>query len=478
MKKALTSIVLILFCLLYAEARKPNIIFILMDDLGKEWISAYGATDIETPRIDQLASEGMRFENFYVMPQCTPTRLSFATGQYPFRHGWVNHWDVPRWGGGIHYDPNKNPSIAKNLRNAGYKTAAAGKWQVNDFRVQPNAMQLHGYDDYCMWTGFETGVKASKKRYYDPYIHTKEGSKTYVDRFGEDVFTDFLVNFMKEHKDQPMFLYYAMCLPHTPLVATPNEPNAEGKLGQHLAMVRYADKMVGKLVDAAEKFGLRENTLFVFTTDNGTADQIAGTINGVKVKGAKTRYSEAGACMPFIISQPGSVPQDAISKAPANIVDMLPTFTNLAGSSVDPNYTYDGHSLVDVFYGSSRMGPRKFNLSMGGGNGAQLTENSVENQFNFRDRVVRDFRYKLYINTTRKPDRLYDLEKDPFEENDLIGDPKLGEKVKELFNYIKDHPAQDFDPIYDPLGPQDWDKEIEVQSQVWKKGQPEEHSEL
>jgi len=113
-----------------AQPEKPNIIFILADDLGKEWIRAYGAEDIETPAIDRLAKEGIRFENFYVMPQCTPTRLSLMTGQYPFRHGWVNHWDVPRWGGGAHFDSSMNPSVARMLQSAGYKTAVAGKWQV------------------------------------------------------------------------------------------------------------------------------------------------------------------------------------------------------------------------------------------------------------------------------------------------------------------------------------------------------------
>ena len=90
-----------------------------------------------TPHLDALAAGGTRFENFYVMPQCTPTRLSFLTGQYPFRHGWVNHWDVPRWGGGAHYDWNRNPSIARVLRDAGYRTAVAGKWQLG---VEPEVV--------------------------------------------------------------------------------------------------------------------------------------------------------------------------------------------------------------------------------------------------------------------------------------------------------------------------------------------------
>jgi len=97
-------------------AKKPNIIFILTDDLGKEWVSAYGAEEIKTPNIDQLSQTGMRFENFYSTPQCTPSRVTLFTGQYPFRHGWVNHWDVPRWGGGAHFDWNKNPGLARIMQ--------------------------------------------------------------------------------------------------------------------------------------------------------------------------------------------------------------------------------------------------------------------------------------------------------------------------------------------------------------------------
>ena len=115
--------------------KRPNIILILLDDLGKEWISCYGAKDIETPNIDRLALGGIRFENVYSMPQCTPSRLCLLTGQYPYRNGWVNHWDVPRWGAGARYDVEAYPcNLGITMRDAGYATAAAGKWQINDFR--------------------------------------------------------------------------------------------------------------------------------------------------------------------------------------------------------------------------------------------------------------------------------------------------------------------------------------------------------
>ena len=95
---------------------QPNILFILLDDLGKEWVSGYDADDIETPNIDSLLNGGMQFTNVWSMPQCTPSRVTLMTGQYPFRHGWVNHYDVPRWGHGVNFDSNKNPSLARILK--------------------------------------------------------------------------------------------------------------------------------------------------------------------------------------------------------------------------------------------------------------------------------------------------------------------------------------------------------------------------
>ena len=198
------------------KEKKPNIIFIMVDDLGKEWISCYGSESIKTPNIDELAETGMQFNNAYSMAQCTPTRTSLLTGQYPYNTGWINHWDVPRWGV-CYFDWDKYTTFARVMKSAGYVTAAAGKWQINDFRIEPEAMKKHGFDDWCMWTGYEAKNPPSGKRYYDAYINTPEGSKTRNEKFGPDVFTDFIIDFMKENKENPMMIYYPMVLTHLPL---------------------------------------------------------------------------------------------------------------------------------------------------------------------------------------------------------------------------------------------------------------------
>lgn len=451
--------------------KKPNILFILVDDLGKEWISTYGAEDIHTPNIDQLAQNGLKFDNFYVTPQCTPSRVTFLTGQYPFRHGWVNHWDVPRWGGGVQFDSEKNPSIAQVMQTAGYKTAAAGKWQVNDFRVQPEAMVSHGFDDYSMWTGYEAGNPPSEERYWDPYIHTKKGSKTYKGEFGEDIFSDFLIDFMKKNKDNPMFLYYAMTLTHTPFTSTPAEPNVTGKYDQHKAMVRYQDFLVGKLVRALDELGLRENTIIIYTTDNGTVGSITGEMNGRKVPGGKQKTTENGVNVPFIVNCPGIVPQGQVTDALGDLTDIFPTLADFAGAKLPENYEFDGVSLADVMLGNNLDSPRDWIMAMGGGNNAALSEKGMENQYHFRDRVIRNKEFKLFISPTRKPVKLVNLANDPEENNNLLKnmDSKMKAEYEKLWKVVSIFPEKDNDPHYTPLPEEPWDVEVTVKSQVWKQ---------
>ena len=455
----------------------PNILFILVDDLGKEWISSYGAEDIETPNIDALAKSGLKFNNVYSMPQCTPTRVTLLTGQYPFRHGWVNHWDVPRWGGGAHFDETENPTLVNEMKRAGYKTCIAGKWQIDDFRVEPDALEKVGFDEYCMWTGYEAGIEASAERYWDPYVFTKEGSKTYPGAFGPDIFRDFIIDFLQENKEGPMFVYYPMVLTHTPLVNTPDE-SADDNLGKHKAMVRYTDKIVGQLVKALKQNGLLENTIIVFTTDNGTAQSITGTYKGEQVKGGKSKTLESGICEPFIVSWPGRIKADQESNALIDFTDILPTFLDIAGvnskdkwTDLNASHIIDGKSFKNVLLQGDEASERKWILGMGGGNNARLTENGVENQFKFRDRVLRDERYKLYIDANRKPEKFFDLIQDPFERSNLVDSLKTGERensFNDLMEIVKSFPLEDSDPQYKNNPPQEWDVEITAESGTWK----------
>ncbi len=457
---------------------RPNIVFILVDDLGKEWISTYGAEDIATPNIDALAKGGMSFDNVYSMPQCTPTRLTLLTGQYPFRHGWVNHWDVPRWGGQAHFDETKYPSLGTEMRRAGYRTCIAGKWQIDDFRVEPEAMTRAGFEEYCMWTGWEEGNDPSQERYFDPYIFTKKGPKTYDGRFGPDIFSDFIVSFIKKPEKAPFFVYYPMVLTHTPLVDTPDE-KAATPLGKHKAMVRYTDKIVGKIVRALTEANLLESTLIVFTTDNGTTPAITGTYRGREVCGGKAQTTENGICEPFVVSWKGRVEPGTRTDALVDFSDFFPTFLDFAGVKVEgtwlsngTTHTIDGRSFKQAILEGTDHSNRDWILGMGGQNNARLTDQGVENEYKFRDRVVRNERFKLFIGTDRQPKRFIDLQNDPEEKRNLLGNlttPAQQENFSELVAVAKTFPEKDNDPKYRPNPVQKWDVEITAKSQVWKK---------
>jgi len=440
-------------------AEKPNLIFIMVDDLGKEWVQCCGAEDIETPHLDALAAGGMRFTNAYSMPQCTPTRVTLLTGQYPWRTGWVNHWDVPRWGVG-YFDWKHHTTFATLLKKAGYTTAAAGKWQINDFRVTPDAMARHGFDDWCMWTGFEAGNPPSGNRYWDPYIHTRAGSKTYEGKFGPDVYTDFLIDFMRRHKDEPMGLYFPMCLTHGPLVHTPDEPDAKDKVAKHKAMVRYVDKLVGRLVQALDDLGIRRRTIVFFSTDNGTSGSLTGTLNGRKVRGGKAKESENGVCEPFIVNGPGRVPAGVVTDALTDFTDLLPTFADLAGATVPEEAPVDGVSIAPVVLGKAKDSPRQWIMALGHGP-ARLDEKGVRGQADYATRVIRDKQFKVWVDNHATIIRLHDLKADPAEQTNLLDSDKPEHvAARAKFQAVIDTmPKTDARPAYAPRAANPWDRQ-------------------
>lgn len=433
---------------------KPNIVFILADDLGKEWISCYGAEDIKTPNIDALANGGMKFNNAWSMPQCTPSRITLLTGTYPWRNGWVNHWDVPRWGI-AHFDPaqRRNTTVVRLLKDAGYATTAAGKWQINDFRIQPQAMREHGFDDWLMWTGYESDNPPSAKRYADPYLNSPQGSSTRKGAFGPDLYTDHLIAFMKQNRERPMFIYHAMALPHSPLVATPDEPDATSKLQKHKAMVRYLDKQVGRMVAAIDNLGLRERTILIFATDNGSSGGITGTRNGRKVKGAKGRTSESGVAAPFIVNAPGRVPANVETNALTDFTDLLPTLLDLAGVKVPEDLKVDGVSIAPVILGKAEDSSREWIMSMGHGP-AKVDAKGIRGTHDFVERVIRDRRFKVRVSTNKTIDRLHDLSLDPWEENNLLDNKLTVSQKVALAKFqavVAALPDKDARPIYQTL---------------------------
>ncbi len=208
------------------SSKRPNILFILLDNVGKDWFRCYGSQEHVTPNIDQLANTGMKFRTFYVTPVCSTTRTMLLTGRYPFRTGWHTHHDPAIYGGG-YLDWNRELTFARLLRDSGYSTCISGKWQINDFfdPAQTDALVKHGFQEYCIWPEGKPGHPAHKKRYWDAYI-IRDGKKIEApDRFGPDVFTDYAIDYMSRHREGPFLLYYSAILTHIPVTTTPHSPD-------------------------------------------------------------------------------------------------------------------------------------------------------------------------------------------------------------------------------------------------------------
>ncbi len=368
-----------------------------------------------------------------------------------------------------HFDPKHNTTFATLIRDAGYVTGVAGKWQINDFRVQPEVLREHGFDEWSMWTGYEAQNPPSAERYWSPYVFTNlTPSATFAGKFGPDVYNHFALDFIERHRNRPFLLYYPMALTHGPLVHTPDEPDVADKMGKHKAMVRYTDRLVGRLVDRLERWGLREQTYVFFTTDNGTSGGISGRLGDRIVQGGKAKLTENGPRQPFIVTGPG-VARGVATDALTDFTDMLPTFVELAGAELPAGLALDGHSIAPVMLGRDAHGPREWIMAMGFGP-ARLDDRGVRPVEDFADRVVRDKRYKIYVVDGRVA-KLYDLQADPAEGVNLIDSDRPEHRAarRKLSAVVEGFPRRDARPRYEPLPPQPWDISREANEKMWKR---------
>ena len=270
--------------------------------------------------------------------------------------------------------------------------------------------------------------------------------------------TDFLIDFMTRQKDKPMLLYFPMALTHTPFTGTPLDPDPKGKVAQQKAMVRYVDHAVGRLVKALDALKIRDNTIVIFTTDNGSTRGLVVRMNGRKVRGGKATLGENGVREPFIVNGPGLVPADVKTDALTDFTDLLPTFAELGGATLPKDVVIDGRSIAKLILGKADDSPRAWILAMGYGP-ARLTERGVEPKKQFADRVIRDKRYKLWVLNGQSA-KLFDLIADPGETNNLIhsANPTVVTASKKLESVMAALPQRDARPRYEPTPPQPWDR--------------------
>ena len=326
-----------------AATAKPNIIFILADDLGLDGVSCYGADKYKTPNIDKLAEGGTRFETCYAAPLCGPSRCVLMTGRFAFRTGGITNQSW-RTGGPGALSKDEQP-VAKLLKQAGYATAESGKW-----RQVGETPKDWGFDEYC------TDPTAGGWFWKDGY--EKNGEQVEAPgHYNPDVIQAFSLDFIRRHKEEPFFLYYPMHLVHGPILRTPDsKPGTKEYYADNIA---YMDKQVGEIVAELEKLGLREKTLVIFSGDNGTALTYPSTIGGRMINGKKASMLEGGSRVPFIANWPGVTPAGKVSKDIVNFTDMLATFAELGGAKLPEGFKYDSVSIAPQLRGE-KGNPREW----------------------------------------------------------------------------------------------------------------------
>ncbi|MBL9202500.1 MAG: arylsulfatase [Opitutaceae bacterium] len=320
----------------------PNILFILSDDQGFADIG-YRSTEVRTPHLDALAASGVRLEQFYVQPVCTPTRAALMTGRYPMRLGLQLGVIKPESRHGL---PLSARTLPQALREAGYFTALCGKWHLGNGAPEylPTA---RGFDHQY---GFYLGMTDYFTRKRDGGLDWHRGDHALrEDGYVTDLIANEAVSLIEKHDTaaKPFFLYVAFSAPHTPLQATDEwlarfAHIADQKRRTHVAMIAHMDAAIGRIVATLEKKDLREKTLIVFSSDNGANLPVGD--NG-SLRDQKGSIYEGGVRVPAFATWPGRLPAGRLVQQPLHIADWHPTLLRLANAKADPVVKLDGRDL-------------------------------------------------------------------------------------------------------------------------------------
>jgi len=351
-----------------AGTDRPHILLIMADDVGIAGLGCYGGDSYDTPRLDRMAAEGMRFTHAYSQPLCTPTRVQIMTGKYNQRN-WLYF--------GI-LDPRER-TFGHLMKEAGYRTAMAGKWQLQSYDPPdfPNAERRRGtgmkvseagFDEWSLFHSWHTEDKGS--RYANPRF---DRNGTIVGpvggAYGPDTSVTFLLDFMERNRGSgdPMFLYFPMALPHWPMLPTPDSPEwkdmnlrLEEDPGFFPDMVAYMDKMVGRLLDGVADLGLDRETLVLFYSDNGTDARLTTTLKGEEYVGGKASPLQTGIRVPLIARWPGTIEAGQVNGDLVDASDFLPTLADLGGAEIPGDWPIDGISFAPLLRGSPREKEREW----------------------------------------------------------------------------------------------------------------------
>jgi arylsulfatase A len=332
-----------------AADRPPNILFILADDLGAGELGCYGNRKNATPNLDAMARDGVRFETCYATPLCSPSRVEVMTGRYGFRTGFTNF--IGRVTTRKERLSADEITFADVLKQRGYATGLSGKWQLGLISQHPTMIHDSGFDDYFSWAWKEGGLPVDAKfdgsprqRYWHPAIvENGKHVPTTPDQYGEDMYSDWIISFMRRHRNGPFLAYYPMCLVHEPWDPTPDLKHPGGKTEGGLQRnVEYMDHVVGKVLKSLDDLGLADNTIVFFCGDNGTG------------RDGKATVTEKGVRVPMIVRGPG-IRKNLVSGELIDFSDVLPTMAEFAGATAPANI--DGRSFASVLQG--KAGPKR-----------------------------------------------------------------------------------------------------------------------
>ncbi len=396
-----------------AAERKPNIIFIDSDDVGLGDIHFTGGP-FNTPNIDKLAAEGTHFTYCYATPLCGPSRCQSLTGRYPFRTGLNSNQSHTA------VDPKSEIMIPTVLKKAGYVTGSVGKW--GQIQLGPGEW---GFDEYLVFPG--SGHYWS---YQNPdYTVNGEHKKLAKGEYLPDLMHKFAVNFIDRHKEEPFFLYYPMSHIHGPILPTPDSKEGANADQLYKDNIEYMDKLVGKLMKELDRLHLRENTVVIFTGDNGTARfgvKIA-TVDGKPISGNKGSMLEGGSRVPLAVNWPGHTPAGKVNNDLTDFSDFFPTFVELAGAKMPEGVKIDGQSFAPQIEGKKGT-PREWVY-------VELNGQSY----------ARDAKFKLTA-----AGEMFDLSEAPFKEIPVAKDSTDSDAIasrKALQSVLDEHKAIPGHPI-------------------------------
>lgn len=413
-------------------ASRPNILFIMVDDLGYGDLSGYGARDVMTPHLDALASSGIRFSRFYAnAPVCSPTRASLMTGQYPdlagvpgvIRTHANNNW------GWLSPNARMLPAMLKRSR---YHTAIVGKWHLG--LTSPDTPNERGFDFFHGFLGDMMDDYYNHLRHGNNYMRL-DGRTIDPRGHATDLFTQWAVDYLATRKGrpEPFFLYLAYNAPHDPIQppkewlekVKQREPGISDKRAALVALIEHMDDGVGKVLAALKANGQDRNTLIVFTSDNG--GQLSHEANNNNLRGGKQDLFEGGIRVPMFAAWPGKIAAGARTERVALTMDLYPTLCEAAGVKTESGI--DGLSILPTLLGLPAPEDQRYLFWMRREGGLKY--------FGQDYYAVRRGPWKLMHNSPFEPYQLFNLEADPAEQRDLSKEePRV---LQELIRVLQAH---------------------------------------